>query len=153
MITVEVTGTDGLRRAARDLRAAHLIIYREVMDALLDTPDIIRPRVQISAALTMPSGYAPILAASLRVAATPSTAGWASVRVRARGVSRSKGRDVSALEHRGALRHPVYGNAKVWTTTNVPAGFWSRGVAAAEPAVIDRMERAVDQAAAKIEEG
>lgn len=154
MITVEVHGTDELRRAARDLRAGHEVLRREVMDALLEIPDILRPAVQVQAALTLPAGYAPIYAASLRVAALPSPAGWAAVRVRGSGRSRNKGRDLQAIEYRGALRHPVFGQARnAWATTQVAPGLWSRAAAAREGAVVDRVERAVDRAADQIERG
>lgn len=154
MITVDVTGTDELRRAARDLHEAHAVLRREVMDALMEIPGILRPAVIGQAALTLPATYAAIYATALRVTALPTPAGWAAVKVRGTGRSRSKGRDLQAIEYRGALRHPVFGRAReVWSTTQVSPGLWSRAAAAREGAVVDRVERAVSRAAEEIERG
>lgn len=153
MITVDVRGTDELRRAARDLHEAHAVLRREVVDALMEIPEILRPAVIGQAALTLPATYAAIYAASLRVTALPSPAGWAAVRVRGSGRSRAKGRDLRAVED-GRLRHPVFGRAReAWSTTAVSPGLWSRAAAAREGAVVDRVERAVDRAADQIERG
>lgn len=67
------------------------------------------------------------------------------------------GRTVKALKSMdaGNLRHPVYGNRKVWVSQQIKPGWWSKTLSSSKStaAVRARIMRAMHEAAAKIEKG
>jgi hypothetical protein len=52
---------------------------------------------------------------------------------------------------RGRVRHPVFGNRKVWVTQRVPPDWWTRPTDEAAPGVRAAISAAMDVVAAKIE--
>lgn len=153
MLTYRVGGAERLRKAAADLRATPDRIEVAVIRELQGIPAGLRPRVQVEMARVLPARYAPVIAAALRVVATVGRGGWIRARVRGSARGRRKLRDIGALDARGALRHPVYGQGAVWSTTQVQPGLWSRPVDAYTPTIINEVGAAVDRVADQLERG
>lgn len=61
-------------------------------------------------------------------------------------VMRRKGADVAAL-NRGRARHPVYGNKKVWATTEFKPGFFSETAKREAPGIVRDLDDAIYKAA------
>lgn len=116
----------------------------------------------------MPSGYAPVLARSLRfrtqVRASHSTA---RVLFRVYGDGRREQRDVAAL-NKGTLRHPVFGRtrplkrhakhratskANPWVPQKVRKGFVDRPADRLTPEVARQMQAVVDWVGDQIARG
>jgi hypothetical protein len=95
-------------------------LLKETRAALRPT----RQEVKASAA-RLPSGYAPTMARSVRVA-TRVTAGSGGVRATVRVSARGKmeTRDVRSIDA-GRLRHPLFGRRRHWYTTTVKPRFAS----------------------------
>lgn len=70
---------------------------------------------------------------------------------------RQAGRTVKALKRldAGQLRHPVYGNRKVWVDQSITPGFWSKTLDSSKnrAAVRARIQRVMHETALKIEKG
>lgn len=153
MLTYRVGGAERLRKAVADLRATPDAIEAAVIGELQGIPAGLRPKVQVEMARVLPARYAPVLASALRIAATVGRGGWIRVKVRGQARGRRKLRDLGALDVRGALRHPVYGQGTVWSTTQVRPGLWSRPVDAHTPTIINEVGAAVDRVAGQLERG
>lgn len=55
--------------------------------------------------------------------------------------------------NRGRLRHPVFGNRKVWADTRVKAGWFQETVKAEAPAIRAEIVKVLDEVAEKIARG
>ena len=153
MLTYRIGGSERLRKAVADLRATPEWIKTAVVRELQGIPAGLRPKVQVEMARVLPARYAPVLAAALRITAAAGRKGWISVRIKGQARGRRKLRDVSALDTRGALRHPVYGQGTVWSTTQVRPGLWSRPADAHAPTIINEVGAAVGRVADRLERG
>lgn len=137
MLDARVTGQAQLRKLAAHIRAeGDKGLGRDLAKALGDAVEPLKKAIGQSAAVTMPSGYAPTLTRSLRHRRTVRAAArQASVRLATFGAGEKERRDLPALEA-GKLRHPVYGRsrrtkkgrkANPWSVTRVRPGFHARG--------------------------
>lgn len=63
-----------------------------------------------------------------------------------------KGSDLRAI-NRGRLRHPVFGNRKVWVTQSVPAGWFQKSVESQHDEVRREVVKVLDEVAEKIARG
>lgn len=142
-----------------ELRHVQGILLRSgsELDARLlkETRAAMRPtqaQVKLSAA-RLPSGYAPIMARSVKVATRVTLASSgvkATVRVSARG--RVEKRDVNRI-NAGMLRHPLFGRRLRWYTTMVKPRFVSDPIDLLAKRVGDGAERAADDTADEIVRG
>lgn len=67
-------------------------------------------------------------------------------------VGTKKGSDVEAID-RGRLRHPVFGNRKVWVTQEVKPGWFTVAIQAGAPGVQRELVEVMDDVARKVERG
>lgn len=112
------------------------------------------PAIRAEVPRAMPSGYAPVLAKSLRFrTAVKSARTTARVTVRVYGDGQREKRDVPAL-NRGTLRHPVFGRRrKGWVAQRVRAGFVDRPADRLGPDISREMQAVVDYVAGQITQG
>lgn len=129
-LAMRIEGSAQLRKAAAEFRKAEKVdMRRELRKAVKATFVGLEPAVKKSAAASLPKagGYAVIMSRAVKVTVKVRTTGdvGATARIHARG--RAELRDVRSI-NAGRLRHPVFGNRKNWTTTNVRPGFVDRPV-------------------------
>lgn len=97
----------------------------------------------------LPSGYAPVMAAGLKVRPSQSLRGsGAGLKLTgyAKGVTRR--RHIRVID-RGTLRHPVWGNREAWVSQKVKPGFWSE-VLSKSDVPLDKIREAVRNVASKL---
>lgn len=110
---LRATGQSGLKKnIAKAIRVATLPAGRAVKQELLDV-------------MPKGGGLNVWLAQSSVRSAVLTGASSAGVVVRAS----KRGHDLAAVNRTGVVRHPVFGNPKVWSTTTVPTGWWERALA------------------------
>jgi hypothetical protein len=71
-----------------------------------------------------------------------------SLRVAAKG--RKELRDAAAVD-RGRLRHPLFGNRKLWYTTKVKPGFASGALEETQDQIADAVGDAIDTVISKVD--
>jgi hypothetical protein len=142
-LEVRVTGGAQLRRVAAQIKATgDKGLGREMSAALTKALRPLDEAIAAEASKAMPSGYRPVLTASLRHRRSTRTAARsASVRLTTTGAGRREQRDLPAL-NAGNLRHPVFGRSRrikrgpragtaqpnPWSVTRVRPGFYDRGI-------------------------
>lgn len=125
MIEVDITGGAQLRRLAMALRkAAASELRKEMRAAQRKAFAGLRDAIATRAAASLPSGYGPTMARSVRVTIRTYFSGPTAVRAVVYAKGRRQHRDVRRI-NAGALRHPVFGNRAVWSSTRVRPGFAS----------------------------
>lgn len=154
MATVKVRGVDQLYALSRALRQAG----RKDLDKELrrGVSRAVRPfgaEVKAEARTGMPSGYAPLLAASLSVRTQWRAAG-VTVVTTAKGSQDA--RDIEAIDG-GTLRHPVFGRRRrrtgrknPWVAQRVRAGFWTRPAERLQRQIVDEVKAAVVRVTEKV---
>lgn len=160
-----MTGADGLRKAARDLRRLQrTVITREVRGALKSTvDDRLPPLLRASAVAHMPSGYGKVLAGSMRVKTTVKlSTGNPAVTVTIWGDGFGpEHRDVTTID-RGVLRHPVFGRTRrttlgsvvsPWSVTRVVPGFADRAVQAIRAPLVSAVDKQLSRVADRFNAG
>jgi hypothetical protein len=138
-------GAAELREVAVRLRATGQVglqrrMYRNIR--LATAPAAERVRASAMASLPREGGLNEWVAES--VIKTSVTSG-----VRSAGVTlrmRKTGHDLKKINE-GVVRHPVYGNTKVWAVTNVQPGFFTRPLEAMRPEVTAACVAAMREAA------
>lgn len=171
-VSLEVRGADELRKAARQLRRiATTHMTREIRGAVKSTVDqLLPPLLKASALAHLPSGYAPLMAADLRV--TTRTRLGANIGVTARIFARGEAelRDAARID-KGALRHPVFGRSRTvraaegesstgfrrrpnpWVTQRVTPGFVDRPAAALRAPLVARIDTSLSRLADRFNSG
>jgi hypothetical protein len=102
----------------------------------------------------MPSGYAPVLVADLKVAVTVRFAGSSpgvGVKVSA-PTGGPSGRHVDALEE-GRLRHPFFGDTKRWYLQRIAPGFGSIPLKAIRPQIVREIDQELGAIVRDVERG
>lgn len=146
-------GPAELRRAAADLRRAHRTdITRRTVAAIERALTPVAAAIRAEVPVKMPSGYAPVLSASLHVDKSVRTTRNPTVSLRVWAMGKVVERDVEALDD-GRLRHPVYGNRDVWRTTSRPPGLVSQPWSEAEDDIVRAVDDALDQIVRDLERG
>lgn len=160
-MSVEITirGSAELRKVAAQLRAEHKALQKHVNDGTRKATKPLERAIKASAAVKMPSGYAPTFVASLQVTTITRAAG-----VRMRILARGRGalRDAQARE-RGSLRHPVYGRwtrlaggrvrDNPWVNQRIPPGFVSGPARELAGDVYRELENVAEDVRRRIERG
>jgi hypothetical protein len=147
---VEIRGGKNLARIARDLKeAGEGGLRRELLRGVRKSTRTAIPDIEASALETLPKrgGLAARVASQKFGSRTGLSGDIARVRIVGTGMKELK--DIDA----GRLRHPVYGNRKVWKGQVVPSGFFTRPLERKAPAIrrdLDEVMRAVSR---KIEKG
>lgn len=150
-VDVRVQGARELRRAARQLRMEAKHLPGELRDKVKQALDIIPPAVREETAI-LPSGYAPLLAASLRFTKRVNTGVNAAVSMTVRGVGKVEQRDVRAI-NLGLLRHPTFGHRSRWVGQRVRMGFIDKPFERAAPVIRDRISEAIEEMLRRLARG
>jgi hypothetical protein len=125
VIRGRVTGAAELRYVARLVEQQRVAeLKKELSKAQRQAFSPLQPAIKTSAAATLPSGYAPVMARAVKVSVRRRGL-TTTAEVYARG--RRSDRDVPTVDA-GRLRHPLFGNRKSWHTTRVRSGFVDRPV-------------------------
>lgn len=152
-VQVKVLGKEQL-----DVKAAALLreasrFQRRVSSATKQAVDrVYRPVLVGMVPAFMPSGYAPELAADLKVSTSVRFAGVnpGVTAVVSAPTGGKFGRDVSRLEE-GRLSHPLFGNRKHWYRQRVRRGFASVPLKAIRPQIRREIDQEVSAVARDIE--
>jgi hypothetical protein len=133
-VTLTVVGDRKLDQVAARLHREARRFQRRVSSATRSAVErSYRPVLVGMVPAFMPTGYAPVLAADLKVSTTVRFAGAnPGVTVQVSAPTRGKGREVEALE-RGTLRHPLFGQRGHWYGQRVRRGFASVPLRAIRP--------------------
>lgn len=162
-----VEGVDRLRLVAAHLREGDKELRRSLSSALTKAARGFKKAVMDEIGPAVPKGYEPVLAGSLRITQSIRTGGG-SLQMDLVGKAKGKGeaRDLPTIDA-GILRHPVYGRTRPvrrlsvyralslknpWVAQPIRGGFWSRPAERMGAQVQDEVQKAVDEAAARIEE-
>lgn len=149
---IEVNDHGEFLRVAKALQAqgsAGQGLRRELRQQLKEAASPMESAVLAHVAQYLPSGYAPIMAAGLKVRPSQSLrGGGAGLKLTgyAKGVTRR--RHVRVID-RGTLRHPVYGNKERWVNQKVKPGFWSE-VLSKSDVPLDKIREAIQNVANKL---
>jgi hypothetical protein len=147
-VDIEVRGTAELRAAARALREAERQLKARMDRGLRRIGREFQKDIR-TAAGRLPSGYAPVMAAAVKVS-TSLRSGGVSLRVYAPG--KSEQRDVRSIDE-GRLRHPVFGHRDRWVAQRVRPGFVGDPTRQLAEHIQDDIEAAVDEAVATATRG
>lgn len=154
MIDFQVRGAAELRIAARQLRIEQKALRAGAVKAI--ERGVRKLRVTIPAAAgRLPSGYATVMAADVRVSTSVRLSGRdpvVGVKVWAPGQAGGGNRDVDAVD-KGLLRHPLFGNRNRWYAQAVRPGFASDPFAEAKPAILDELEKDWNDMVSRVERG
>lgn len=163
MVEVRISGAAQLRKVAAHIRATgDKGLGREMGRAIDKAIEPVKKAIDVSAGQTMPSGYRPDLARSLKHRRTlRTTTRVASVRLTTYAEGKKERRDLPALEA-GRLRHPVFGRsrptrfgrkANPWAVTRVKAGFHERGTKGAADEAERQVVSVLDEFAQRLLKG
>lgn len=149
-VEVTVLGEEQLRRLAAKLREADRDFDRELVNGIRRAVSPIGRAIKAGIPSYMPSGYAPILAASARVSVSVRRTRLPGVRVVVKAMGNPRERDVASLDV-GALRHPLFGNRHHWYLQKVRAGFATDEFNRQRGPAVEQMRRVVEATKLKIE--
>lgn len=135
-MATRVTGQAQVRAVAKRLYASPGVLSVEQRKALERAAPQIPPLIDAAAALRMPKrgGFLAMLTLSMRFDANIHKTGM-DMRFWAQG--KKDHRDVRSFNN-GIIRHPLFGNRKVWKVTLVRPGFISDPVRHDVPPIIKR---------------
>jgi len=145
-LDLTISGGDQARALADRLHAITGALLRPVLDEGLSAGAgvaVAEARHNAETILPRRGGYAAEIAASEIDVDPLHGADTVAVRVTARGHD-------PRLDARGRLRHPVYGNERVWREQKVPAGWFTAAMVRSAADVELRLLRAVDAALARV---
>lgn len=153
-LSVQVRGAYQLGHVARKLRqAGRRDLQRKLRKGLLAAVEPIKAAVREEVHEVMPSGYDPVLSASLDLDTKIRTVGeLTGLRIEASARGRHQERDVTALE-RGWLRHPRFGDREWWYAQKIRAGFFSRPLEASAPIVRPKLQAVLGEMLDEITKG
>lgn len=146
-------GPAELRRAAADLRKAHRTdITRKTVAAIQRALTPVAAAIRAEVPVKMPATYAEVLSAALHVDKQVRATRNPTVSLKVWAMGKVIERDVEALDD-GRLRHPVFGNRKVWRNTMRPPGLVSQPWSEAEDDIVRAVDDALDRIVADLERG
>lgn len=146
-VDLSVEGADEFQRLARQLRdAGEKDLRRELFRGIERAVKPLKEAAKDSARQRLPrgGGLADKVAAA-KFSTKKRTGKDPGIRLTAKGPI-----DVEALD-RGRLRHPVFGNRRVWVNQTVPAGWFTEPVEAGAPEVRVELLKALDDVKRKID--
>lgn len=149
---IRVTGADDLERLGRQLKdIGDKELRRDMLRGIRRATLPIRDDIRDSARQNLPrrGGLNDWVADRSKVSTRTSTSGK---NVGVRIVADKKGSDLAAI-NRGRLRHPVFGNRKVWVTQMVTAGWFDRGAEKSAAPTQRELVQVFDDIAERLERG
>lgn len=144
----EVTGADTFLRLSRALKDAGRTQMRKDLSKGLRTaakPLVAETRAEALRRLPQRGGLARQVAKEpqrIQVRTGARTAGARLVVGNRRGGARAA--------NRGVIRHPVFGNRKVWVNQRVRPGWFDDPAAASAPRIRRELERTIDEIAGRV---
>lgn len=174
---IRVSGHRDLFSFATALHAGSRDLYGSVTRGLRNAAQIVADEVLDDPHTQMPSGYRPVFTRDLEVKPEVRLIRSHTVRIVGEGKSRTKGRDVVAL-NQGRLRHPVFGRYRralrrsatktvagkqmtiaagsayknPWVLQTIKPGWWDDPVNRARPRALKAIQASVDDVVKKINE-
>lgn len=147
---VEIRGGKNLARIARDLKeAGEGGLRRELLRGVRQSTRTAIPDVEAAALEVLPKrGGLAARVATQKFASRTSLSGSVA-RVRIVGEGMKELRDIDA----GRLRHPVWGNRKVWKGQRVVPGFFSHTLEKKAPKIRRDIDQVMRDVSRKIEKG
>jgi len=136
-VAIDTPGLDQFTDLARKARAMSRDLERNLIKELADATEPLQRDIRRSAVETLPArGGLNRRAASLRF----------NLRLRQRGLrleAAAGPRGIRRMDelNRGQLRHPVWGNVRVWVRQQILPGWWDRPVQAGDA----RLRRAAEE--------
>jgi hypothetical protein len=122
-----IEGADQLRALARDLRAAgRRDLRRELNRGLRRAASPLIEEIKGKTGDYLPGGVAD-LARTARYTTRALASGRVSIKVARKQPVGGKQMDLAAID-RGRLRHPIYGNRRVWALQAVRAGWFTQSI-------------------------
>lgn len=161
---VRVTGGADLAALRAALRQVNdKALSRQLSRGLSKAGAKLAPEIRKEIPKAMPSGYAPVLARSMRTRMqVRERSGWARVQIKVYGDGQKERRDVPSL-NKGELRHPVHGRSRrlkrggfqrnPWVAQKVRKGFVDRPADRLVPEVSREMESVVQSITEQITKG
>ena len=139
-------GAAELAELGRKLKGADKVIAKELRKALRDEvkPTIQDIRAYARAILPNRGGLADRVAAQKFGARTSFAAKGGAVKIVGAGMKSMKSIDA------GKLRHPVFGNRKVWVPQSVTPGFFTGPIEDDLPKIREGIQRAMDRTAEQL---
>lgn len=124
-------------------------LRKELRQQLKEAASPMESAVLAHVAQYLPSGYAPVMAAGLKVRPSQSLRGsGAGLKLSAYSKGVTRRRHIRVID-RGTLRHPVYGNREAWVSQRVKPGFWSE-VLSKSDVPLDKIREAIRNVANKL---
>lgn len=141
-MSVEITGNDKLDRLAHDLLDLQQRLSRELGEAAKRGSSDLEADLKKSALATLPKkgGLAQLVADSAFTTRQTSVSFTIEV---------NNPRGIRSM-NRGVLRHPVYGNRKVWVTQRIRVGWWTTPTEKTRRKVEDEMTSTLDRLARQV---
>jgi hypothetical protein len=150
---VEIRGAEDVDRLVRSIRA-HAdakALRKELYAGLNRVTKGVREDMKASIGPSLPSrgGLAALVMAKASLTTGPASGRNAGVRIRAR--ARKGGGDLKRMNE-GRLRHPVFGNRRVWVqqTAGVIPGFLDDSFEKQKPEISRAVQRVMDDIARKV---
>ena len=145
---MDIRSTD-LQKFSQNLNAAAREIDAEVERAIKEATRPLIAAARAEALRTLPSrgGLSRKVAASQFSSGAVRTSGGVGYRVSARNKY-----NISSID-KGRVRHPVFGNRKVWARQGVNPGWFSEPAKAAEPRVNRAIRAAMERTVKRVERG
>lgn len=152
-VDLKVVAGPEFDRTAAELRSQARKLQRRVSTAAKKAVDGTYKPVLVGGLPTfLPDRYAGVLGPDLKVSTSVRFAGSAP------GVGLSitaptggpQGRDIRALEFRGVLAHPLFGNRGHWYRQQVTRGFASKPLKAVQPQIVRELDAALENVADEV---
>lgn len=152
MLQVTVTGQAEMRRVADRMRRADRQLDRDLTAGIRRAVRPLGGEIKRAVPVYMPSGYAPVLAGSIRATTSVRRVRNAGVSVKVYALGKVEHRDVASLD-RGVLAHPLWGNRKHWYRQRVKSGVVTDQFQRMRDPILDEMERVVESHVERIAHG
>lgn len=150
---MEVRGAEQMYKLGRDLRAAGDVgkgLRLELLAALRAAEAPLRKEVTDSALRTLPhkGGLNQWVARARPTVSNRLTGRAAGIRVK----QSKKGHDLPAIDE-GRVRHPLFGNRKVWYALSVPEGYFTKPLNKSVPRIRTALLLAIETTNRRIARG
>jgi hypothetical protein len=150
-VEIRITGAEKLDALGAELKrqglgAVRLKMLRNLRAAAKPVIDDVRHEIDSE----LPHGGGLNEFAAAAKLGVRTRVGGRLVGVRISGPRKGPGADLGRANDSGEVRHPVYGDRRVWAVTKVRAGFADRGLEKAAPAVRESLVAVLEETSAEI---
>jgi len=147
---IRIEGAEQLAIVGKRLRGADKQLRKDLLAGIRQVGRPLNEAAKASALAELPSkgGLNRVVARSRMSVQTRTGGKQVGVRLKA-----TNAHDIGAMDRRGRLRHPVYGNRKAWVTQQIRTGWYTRPLEQRAPLVRDHVMKAIERTAHEIEKG